>query len=1033
MDNGKRIKIPVLMRALGAVLVMAACNREFESPYTPGSSGYAGDEWTEDDDGDGVADSLEKYAPDCELPAAQCLENAKVIGRISTVRNALSARDMMLWMDEPAQAPSLVWTPSEGAARGFVLSSSDSSKVRPSDGKLQPMSTGNAQITVTVPGADTLSATFIAKVVSGGKKVEAVSSRDMIISVGSDTVPALAWTPPDATYRDYSLQSDKPDVVRIVGQSLRGMDTGKARITLESMDGGRKTAFSVTVLEGTARIYADSLRAESMYLVMGAESQAPVLNWLPENTSDTRYKLLLLTNTRVVTLSEDKTRLIPGEPGTVKVFALAQDGSGKTAEFPVTVVSEVVSVQSIEASDMELVANAASEPPILEWKPTSASNRKYFLSSSEPGVALPQNGKIRPLSIGVSEFIVTTEDGGFRDTFMVNVGLPDSSIHVDSVTVSALSIPVGGADAKPIITWHPANPGNRGYTLTSDNPDVAVPVGESVRPIKEGKADFHLLTTDGDRAGDFTVTVFPVDFPVESIEADTLYLTAGTEGAPKLTWKPEKATDKNYTLVSADPAIASITGGTLVRGVSVGSAKVTVYAPDSLGKSSVFTVMVNAKFIPVTDVSADNLSMNLGDAPKSPVVSFSPHTATDKSVILAASPGQSIFRVDSGNKVEALHPGKAVLSIFLKADSKIAATCTVTVTALVNNLSARDTTLRLGGGDFNPTVLFTWEPSDASSRIYSLKSLDSTTVSTVSGGLALRPLAGGSARIIVRALDGSGKADTFMVAVTVPVLGVSAKNVAMKTTDSTLNPWSLFTWNPTGATDRNFTLKYLAATAPTNIVTIVNQYQLKAVGPGTASIVVVSADNAAAKDTFVVTVTRPVNSITVEPMTMKKSEADREPAVVFLPSDASNKGFSLVSLKTSVATVVSGKLIHPVAAGTASIVVTSTDGAKQDTFTVTVTIPITGIDAENLTMSVGDPDKAPTVTTLPADATDKRYTLEESGNSVEIVNNKIHAVQLGTTTVMIRSVENTEIVGSFTVTVEWDFGVGPGDGPGGGP
>ena len=181
----------------------------------PGSPDYEGDEWTTDTDKDGVADSLQKYAPGCALPPDQCLENAKVIGRISKSENKLYARDMMLWLGEGSRPPSLEWTPSEGALRGYGLSSSDSSVVKPENGRLSALKVGSAQITVTVPGVDSLWASFIAKAVTGGRKVESVSAREMTLPVGSDSAPNVIWAPLDASYQDYSLQSDKPEVARI--------------------------------------------------------------------------------------------------------------------------------------------------------------------------------------------------------------------------------------------------------------------------------------------------------------------------------------------------------------------------------------------------------------------------------------------------------------------------------------------------------------------------------------------------------------------------------------------------------------------------------------------------------------------------------------------------------------------------------------------------------------------------------------------------------------------------------------------------
>ncbi|MDB5050081.1 MAG: hypothetical protein JWO30_3152 [Fibrobacteres bacterium] len=1013
MENrSNRILGVTVLAALAGAVILVSCRRDFDSPYMPGSPGYAGDDWTQDKDGNGVADSIEKYSPACKLPPDQCLENAKVIGRISGEPNTLSARDMLLWLGDTGQAPSLIWNPAEGSVRGYVLASSDSSTVRPKDGMLVPMTVGSAQVFVTVPGADSLVASFIVKVVSGGQRVVSVSATDLTVLVGKDTAPNVTWTPANPLYRDYSLTSDNPDVARITSGKIRGVFPGKAAISLEALDGGHKTVFTVTVLEGPAVVYTNSITAEDLYLVRNGPPADPILHWLPEMVTDKYFKLVSV-DTNIVTIL-DRTQVVPKAAGNTQVYVIVLDGSRATADFNVSVATQAVPVQGIKAAPLSLVAGADPVPPKLTWLPSDATNRKFYLSSNDPNVALAQSGVIHPLSMGVAELVVITEDGGYQDTFSVTVGRPDTTNHVDSVKVQDFSMPTGSS-RKPAISWFPADAGNQSFTLSSDDVSVVAVSGEMLTAVKVGSANVVLTTQDGARTASFKVTVYPSEIPVTMIAADSMSLTIGQDMFPSLTWTPSDATNLSYTLFSLDTSIATIVG-TQVHAKAVGRVSVIVKSADD--PSSVFQVVVNSSAVKLTGLIAQNFTMNVGDPDRDAAVGFLPSTATNKAVTLKSLSVTSVYSINA-NKVHALAPGKAPLTIVANENTGIAVTCTVTVVAMVKSVSAKDDTLRLGQPDKDASVLLTWEPPNATDKSFSLKSNDTNIVRT--NGKAYKAIADGKTTVIVRALDGSGKADTFNVLVKVPVTGIVAKDYTMKTTDPDYSTTSLFTFSPANATDKNWYLNYTypnASPAPSTLLTIVSGWQLRALSPGTVSLYVTANDNPAVKDTFTVTIIRPVTGISAAAITMKVGDADRDAIVTIAPGDASNKAYTLASGNTGVATVVGNK-IHAAGGGSATFTAASTyDPSKTTTFTVTVSIPVISLSAPDIAMKVGDPVRDPVITWNPSGATNKGYSMASSNGSVVLITaaNKLQAAGPGSATITLTASDGGKTA-PFTVSV----------------
>ena len=137
------------------------------------------------------------------------------------------------------------------------------------------------------------------------------------------------------------------------------------------------------------------------------------------------------------------------------------------------------------------------------------------------------------------------------------------------------------------------------------------------------------------------------------------------------------------------------------------------------------------------------------------------------------------------------------------------------------------------------------------------------------------------------------------------------------------------------------------------------------------------------------------------------------------PAEATNKKVTWKSDKPEIATVDANGKVTGVAAGEATITVTTEDGGKTATCKVTVKPNLVSeITLAALAIYVGE-SKAITATVKPDDATNKALTWKSSDETVATVDatGKVTGKKIGTATITATAQDGSGVSGSCTVTV----------------
>lgn len=269
--------------------------------------------------------------------------------------------------------------------------------------------------------------------------------------------------------------------------------------------------------------------------------------------------------------------------------------------------------------------------------------------------------------------------------------------------------------------------------------------------------------------------------------------------------------------------------------------------------------------------SVSSLSLVVGASTKIDIASL-PDGVT-KDMLTYKSSDTNIITIDKNGKITAVKEGSAYVTITTPTGESVKVKVIVTKeTIKVTGISLNKTNVTLNVGD-TLKLTATIKPNDATNKAVTWKS-SNTNVVTVSQSGKLTAVGEGTATITVTSKDGSYKATCK---VTVIGKEVIVEDTTVKVTGVSLNKTNLdlivgdtitltATVKPSNATNKNVTW----TSSNTNVATVDSAGNIKALNPGTTTIIVKTADGGYTA-TCVITVKEKEASYTV---IIEKKEID---------------------------------------------------------------------------------------------------------------------------------------------------------------
>ena len=570
--------------------------------------------------------------------------------------------------------------------------------------------------------------------------------------------------------------------------------------------------------------------------------------------------------------------------------------------------------------------------------------------------------------------------------------------------------------------------------------------------------------------------------PVDGLTCDEGLVVLYPESTYELTVKvnPETAYDSSLTYTSSDESIVTVDENGVITAVSEGTVKITVASNADPDKSVEITVTVKNPEVPVGSVTVDKSEVNLtkGDTDKI-TVTVNPENATNKEVTYKST-DESVVTVDKFGNITATGEGEAEIIVTSEANEEISVSIPVKVEAktykvtyafvgdmIPENVNAPDEEVYKEGStvfvEAEPTaegyIFNGWTTEDADitsgsfvinndvhivgswTKLYKVIYKYDENYVVPEGAPEIPDVefwyAPGEDVPVYGTLyfpayifigwttdDAEIIGDSFtMPEDDVVITGFFKKPVEsvefMNDGDVVIDIDKEIKINvyvkPEDATIKDLVYE----SSNPDVVTVDKDGKIVAVGEGTATVTVKSADDPTKSDTITVTVKIPVTDITVKDndITIGKDETYKIEASV--DSEATNKNLTFESSDPETVTVDKDGNITAVKDGTVTITVKSEDNSDvTETITVTVYDPVTEITApDEIVLELDDVKDVDAK--VNDNATNKGLVYETSDSSVVKVDNygNVVAVGEGTATITVISKDNPDIKKEITVTV----------------
>ena len=328
-----------------------------------------------------------------------------------------------------------------------------------------------------------------------------LNKTSITLIIGGEEALTATIAPSNATNQKLTWSSSNASIAEVSeGGVVTAVATGKATITVTTVDGGKKAECSVTV--NPIPVSGVTLKASTSLLVGGTETLEADID--PPNATN---KNVTWSTSKASVATVSASGVVTGvSAGTATITVKTADGD-KTAVCNVNVVTTPVAVSGVSLNKSSFSLDVGGMENLdATITPSAATNQNVTWSSNNTSVAtVSESGVVTAVAPGKATITVKTQDGNKTATCAVTV----NTIQVTGVSMnkSSTSLDIGGTETL-YANISPANATNKNVTWSSSNTSVATVSSDgTVIAVARGTATITVKTADGGKTASCNVTV----------------------------------------------------------------------------------------------------------------------------------------------------------------------------------------------------------------------------------------------------------------------------------------------------------------------------------------------------------------------------------------------------------------------------------------------------------------------------------------------------------------------------------------------
>ena len=434
-------------------------------------------------------------------------------------------------------------SPENATNKNVIWTSSDTSVVTVSDGKVTALKPGTTAIIVTSEDGGKIATCNIMV----NEKIYPVTG----ISLDQETVEMIEGeelqltatiTPKNASNKNVIWSSSDSAIATVADGKVTAVKAGTVTVTATSEDGGKTASCNITISEKVYPVTGISLDKKTAEMVEGDELQLTA-TITPENASNKNI-IWSSSDSAIATVADGKVTAV--KAGTVTVTATSEDG-GKTASCNITISEKVYPVtgisldkktaEMVEGDELQLTATIT---------PENASNKNIIWSSSHNTIASVSDGKVTAKRAGTATITAKTEDGDKTATCKITVKSKTVSVTGVSLDRTTAEL-IEGESLTLTATVTPSNATNKKIIWRSSNASIATVSNGTVTAVKAGTATITATSEDGGKTATCNITVLSANVVTINLPPDNeIWYTSTTGEVIHLDYYPYELVSNTY-------------------------------------------------------------------------------------------------------------------------------------------------------------------------------------------------------------------------------------------------------------------------------------------------------------------------------------------------------------------------------------------------------------------------------------------------------------------------------------------------------